>query len=233
MYSTSNLISWTWHASLYWRDHKSHKANVYLSEKLLEKTHNLEKFTRHVDLYQSKDWQIFQTILEQERIPKNLKDASIVHLYKRTGNRQSCDNHRGISLLSVSGKIIARIILNRLLSHLEDGILPESQCGFRAGRGTVDMIFATKQLQKKCQEQNIDLYTTFVDFTKAFDTVSRTWLWKIMGKFDCSSRFISMVRQFHDGLKAYVVDEGDHSAPFEVTNSVKKGCVLAPTLFTL
>ena len=33
--------------------------------------------------------------------------------------------------------------------HLEKGLLPESQCGFRAGRGTVDMIFATRQLQEK------------------------------------------------------------------------------------
>ena len=46
----------------------------------------------------------------------------------------------------------------------------------------IDMIFATRQRQEKCQEQHRDLYTTFVDLTKAFDTVSRDSLWKIMAK---------------------------------------------------
>ena len=52
-----------------------------------------------------------------------------------------------------------------------------SQCGFRKDRGTIDMIFTARQLQK-CQEQNVDLYMTFVDLTKAFDTVSRDGFWQ-------------------------------------------------------
>ena len=66
------------------------------------------------------------------------------------------------------------------------------------------MIFTARQLQEKCQEQNVDLYMTFVDLTKAFDTVSRDGLWKIMAKFGCPPRYIPMVRQFHDGMQARV-----------------------------
>ena len=73
-------------------------------------------------------------------IPQDFKDASIVDLYKRQGNHESCDNHLGISLLSIAGKVLARVLLNRLIKPLERGHLPESQYGFRAGRGTVDMI---------------------------------------------------------------------------------------------
>ena len=63
------------------------------------------------------------------------------------------------------------------------------------------MIFTARQLQEKCQEQNMDdLYMTFVDLTKAFDTVSREGLWKIMAKFGCPTKFIAMVRQFHEGM---------------------------------
>ena len=58
------------------------------------------------------------------------------------------------------------------------------------------MIFTAGQLQEKCQEQNVDLYMTFVDLTKAFDTVSLDMLWKIMAKFGCPPRYIVMVRQF-------------------------------------
>ncbi|BHF62952.1 hypothetical protein SprV_0200594100 [Sparganum proliferum] len=145
---------------------------------------------------------LFQEMWLQGEVPQDFKDATIVHLYKRKGNRQICDNHRGISLLNIAGKIFARILLNRLNHHLEQGLLPESQCGFRRHRGTTDMIFAARQLQEKCQEMRTHLYSTFVDLTKAFDTVNREGLWKIMQKFGCPERFTRMVRQLHDGMMA-------------------------------
>ena len=74
---------------------------------------------------------------------------------------------------------------------------------------------------------------TFVDLTKAFDTVSRDWLWKIMAKFGCPPRFIAIVRQFHDGMQARVQNDGEYSEPFPVTNGVKQGCVIEPTLFSM
>ena len=176
---------------------------------------------------------MLQSFWSQGTIPQDFKDASIVHLFKKKGNRLVCDNHRGILLLSTAGKILARVLLNRLITHLEQGLLPETQCGFRKGRGTADMIFAARQLQEKCQEQNRELYTTFVDLTKAFDTVSRKGLWRIMSKFGCPDIFILMVRQFHDGMMAHVLDDGEMSEAFPVSNGVKQGCVLAPTLFSM
>ena len=76
------------------------------------------------------------------------------------------------------------------------------------------MIFAACQLQKKCQEQNKQLYTMFVDLTEAFDTVSCKDLWKIMEKFGCPDKFITMFRQFHDGRSARVLGDGDCSDAF-------------------
>ena len=51
-------------------------------------------------------------------------------------------------------------------------------------------------------EQHRDLYTAFVDLNKAFDTVSREGLWRIMEKFGCPSTFIAIVSLFYDGLVA-------------------------------
>ncbi|XP_029654499.1 uncharacterized protein LOC115227909 [Octopus sinensis] len=51
--------------------------------------------------------QLFRLIWMHETVPQDFKDASIIHLYKRNGNHQVCDNHRGISLLSITGKILA------------------------------------------------------------------------------------------------------------------------------
>ena len=77
------------------------------------------------------------------------------------------------------------------------------------------------------------LFTAFVDLMKALDTVSREGLWKIMAKFGCPDRFISIIRQFHDGMKICLIDNGKVSKPFSVTNGVKQGSVLAITLFSM
>ncbi|VDK53791.1 unnamed protein product [Dibothriocephalus latus] len=138
---------------------------------------------------------LFQEMWRQGQVPQDLKDTTIVHLYKRKENHRVSDNHRGISVLNMAGKIFARILLNRLNNHFEQGLLLESQFGFRLHRGTMDMIFAARQLQEKCQRMRNHLYITFVDLTKAFDTVNRTGLWKVVQKFGCPEHFIHMVRQ--------------------------------------
>ena len=85
-------------------------------------------------------------------VPQDMRDAKIVTLYKNKGDRSDCNNYRGISLLSIVGKLFARVVLVRL-QRLAERIYPESQCGFRAERSTVDMIFSLRQLQEKCREQ--------------------------------------------------------------------------------
>ena len=89
---------------------------------------------------------LFNLCLEKGSLPQDMKDALIVTIYKKKGERSDCGNYRGISLLSIPGKILAKMILNRLL-NLSEEVLPESQCGFRAGRSTTDMIFTIWQLQ--------------------------------------------------------------------------------------
>ena len=91
--------------------------------------------------------ELFHIMWRKEAIPQEFTDATIIHLFKRKGNPQFGDNHRGISLLSIAGKILAGVLLNRLNEHLEQSwLLPESQCEFRKDRGTIDMIFTTRQL---------------------------------------------------------------------------------------
>ena len=107
---------------------------------------------------------IIQSIWDQEKMPDDFRDALIVALYKNKGSKADCGNYRDISLLSIAGKIFARIILNRLIAVSEANI-PEAQCGFRPGRSTVDMIFTVRQVQEKCLEQNLDLYPVFIDLT--------------------------------------------------------------------
>lgn len=85
-------------------------------------------------------------------MPKDMRDAKIVTLYKNMGDRSDCNSYMGISLLSIVGKVFAKVALTRL-QFLVARVYPELQCGLRAGRSTIDMIFSVQQLQEKCREQ--------------------------------------------------------------------------------
>ena len=69
------------------------------------------------------------------------------------------------------------------------------------------------------------LYAVSIDFSKAFDTV--------FGKYWCTAEFINLTRALHNVMQAHV-DQGSYiSKVFAVTDFVKQGCGLAPTLFSL
>ena len=163
-------------------------------------------------------------------VPQDMRDAKIVTLYKNKGERSDCNNYRGISLLSIVGKVYARVLLIRL-QKLAEHIYPESQCGFRAKRSTIDMVFSLRQLQEKCREQHMPLYVAFIDLTKAFDLVSRDGLFKALQKIGCPPKLHSLVVSFHSNMKGTVQFNGNLSEPFDIRSGVKQGCVLAPTLF--
>ena len=166
-------------------------------------------------------------------IPQQWKDADIISIYKKKGDRSICGNSRGISLLSCGGKVIAKILLTRLIEAISEHVLPESQCGFRRDRGTVDMVFVARLLQEKCIEQHQNLYMVFVDLTKAFDTVNRELLWEVLKRFGCPPRFLAVVQSLHSGAMARVLGEGLRSDPFAVGSGVRQGCVIAPVIFNL
>ena len=58
--------------------------------------------------------------------------------------------------------------------------MSEAQCIFRPGRSTIDIMSAVRQVKEKCIEQQVDLYSVFIDLTKAFDIDNREALWSIL-----------------------------------------------------
>ena len=89
-------------------------------------------------------------------VPQDWVDAIMLPLYKGKGSKTNCGDYRGISLLEAVGKVFSKVLSNRLIKWICPNVIPESQCGFRTGRGTMDMIFSARQLMEKC----IDTSTT-------------------------------------------------------------------------
>lgn len=163
---------------------------------------------------------LLQTCWKEVTFPQDMRDAKIITLYKNKGDKGDCNNYRGISLLSITGKAFAKILLKRL-QKLADRILPESQCGFRSNRSTTDMIFSLRQLQEKCREQQLPLHTAFVDLTKAFDTVSRSGLYMVLERVGCPPILLELVASLHDNMKATIQFDGAISESFDINVGVK------------
>ncbi len=147
-------------------------------------------------------FELMQVVWEEGKVVADWKNAVIVPIPKK-GDLKQCDNWRGISLLHVAGKIFARILQERL-QQIAEKVLPESQSGFRKGRGCVDMIFVARQLVEKTREHNESLLMLFVDLRKAYDCVPRQALWKVLDKCGVPPVMLIIIRSFHEGMCAEV-----------------------------
>ena len=174
---------------------------------------------------------LFRTVWEERRVPLEWRDALLVPVPKK-GDLSCCDNWRGISLLDVMGKLFARVLNNRLQLVVEETV-SDSQCGFRAGRGCVDMIFCVRQLVEKAIEHNTKVFLLFVDLRKAYDSVPRAALWCTLQRRGIPDVMIEFVRSLHDGMSATVTAGGGRLELFLVRNGLRQGCTIAPTLFIL
>ena len=125
-------------------------------------------------------------------------------LYKNKGEKSDCSNYRGITLLSIAGKILARVLLNRLIPNIAEEIMPESQCGFRANRNQEHDVCSETDTREVQRTKHGPLYAAFIDLTKAFNTVSRDGLWKILKHLGCPPKFLTILRQLHDGQAGQV-----------------------------
>ncbi len=109
-----------------------------------------------------------------------------------------------------AGKLLLKIVARRLSDYCERvGILPEEQSGFRPNYSTIDMMFVIRRLQELARKKRIPLYACFIDLTKAYEYVNRTLLRTALARFGVPQRMISVIRQFHNGMRACVrLDDG-------------------------
>ena len=110
--------------------------------------------------------------------PEEWTFSTFIPLPKK-GDLKQCENYRTIALVSHASKILLRIILERIRLKTETETADE-QAGFRQGRGTTDQITNPRILMHKAREHQQPHYMCFVDFKKAFDSISHDKLWITM-----------------------------------------------------
>ena len=114
---------------------------------------------------------------EAEKIPVGWAEGLICPLFKG-GDRRCTRNYRGITLLSVVGKLFTAILNKRLSSWCEHNkVLVDEQAGFRKDRSTIDQLFVLTEVIHSRREKKQDTFCAFLDIRKAYDTLFRDAVW--------------------------------------------------------
>ena len=108
-----------------------------------------------------------------------------------------------ITLLSVKAKIVSNIIYNQIKEAVFS-VLSEEQVGFRDGRGCADHIFVLRHIMEQCEEWRKPLVLNFVDFSKAFDSIRRVSMWKLLKLYGLPIKIISLIKAMSEGSESSV-----------------------------
>nr|KAG5686071.1 hypothetical protein BaRGS_030686 [Batillaria attramentaria] len=174
---------------------------------------------------------LFSKIWEKEEVPAQWKEGIVIKLPKK-GDLRDCSNYRGIMLLSVPGKVLNRILLERMREAV-DPMLRDQQAGFRRNRSCADQIASLRIIVEQSLEWNSPLYINFIDYEKAFDSVDREALWKLLRHYGVPGKIISLIQCTYQDMSCRIAHAGQLSESFEVKTGVRQGCLLSPFLFLL
>ncbi|KAI5640813.1 reverse transcriptase (RNA-dependent DNA polymerase) domain-containing protein [Phthorimaea operculella] len=175
---------------------------------------------------------LFNLCWRSGRVPSDWCKAVIVPLYKGKGSQLDCKNYRGISLLSVVGKLYAKVLIERVVKETDEKVW-DAQAGFRKGMGCTDQVFSLRCIAEKFLAKNQKVYCAFVDLEKAYDRVVRNELWSALSMHGVSSSLIRALKSLYKDSSACVRINGAYTELFNIEKGVRQGCVASPWLFNL
>ena len=153
-------------------------------------------------------------------------------LIPKKGDLHDLNNWRGIMLMEAAPKLVSSIISSRIKNHIliEEGL--EEQNGFMPHRGCRDGIFSLKLALQKRREHGQSTWAVFVDLVKAFDSVPRKALYRVLEKFGIPPKMKRIIVNLHSDL-IVKIQSGDSDVEIASTGGVKQGCTMAPILFLI
>ena len=150
----------------------------------------------------------------------------------RFGDLSSTENYRVVSLSATSAKIVNILILNRIRPVL-DQHLRNNKNGFRPGRSTTAHILAIRRLIEEVRSKNLKAVIVFIHFKKAFDSVHRVKMRKILKAYGIPDRLISAIGLMYEGTQTRVITPDGETEFFSILAGVSQGDTLAPYLFAI
>ncbi len=179
---------------------------------------------------------LMNTAREVEKTPSTWRDSKTPLLFKK-GVQEDLDNYRGLNINSNVGKLYTRMILGRMDQDVEARqLLGYMQHAFRQGWSAMEALFVLtqvvqwKQLQKQPERR---VYLAFLDVSKAYDTVNRESLWRVLNEMGYGGKTTRVIKSLYTDLQTKVMFGDIVTDYIPIERGLKQGCVLSPILFSL
>lgn len=174
----------------------------------------------------------YSNIMSSNQLPTAFKKSKIIALLKPHKPEELPQSYRPVSLLSVSLKLLERLILNRIGPKI-DLEIPQDQAGFRKNRSCTDQVLSLTNFIESGFQKQLKTAAVFVDLTAAYDTVwKKGLLYKLLKVIPCI-RICNLISSILSD-RLFIVHLNDkNSRTRKLNNGLPQGSVLAPTLFNL
>ena len=146
-------------------------------------------------------------------MPANLANSAVGHRTGKCqfsfqsqdwkGNAKECPNYHTVALISHTSNVMLKILQARLQQYVNHEI-SDVQPGFRKGRGTRYQIANICWIIEKAREFQKNTYFCFIDYTKAFDCVDHTKLWKMLQQMGIPDHLTCLLRNLYAGQEATI-----------------------------
>ena len=176
---------------------------------------------------------LFNNVFKKNQKIDQWSIALISPIFKN-GMKMIPGNYGG-SVLSCLGKPFTSVLNQRLLHFvMEDNILRKEQLGFVAGTRTSDAhIILHNLIQLYCHKRGKNIFSCFVDFRKAFDSIPRDTLFLKLIKIGINGIFFNNLKTLYKSDICRVKLEDGLTKTFLANQGVKQGCILSPLLFNI
>ena len=176
---------------------------------------------------------IFDQSLQTGDVPQDWSQA-VVHPVFKGGNPKQPENYRPISLTCICCKMMERILVSNILTHLENNdLLSPCQHGFRRHLSCESQLIMLCQETMSSIDQRNSVDLAFIDFSKAFDKVPHSHLIYKLGIYNLDTKVKEWIASFLSKRTQRVIIENRYSDEIAVTSGVPQGSVLGPVLFLL